>query len=542
MRKIVPLLLILSMVVPVSNAEISSVSRNQDTWANWARRLDRATKAIPPKKVPGRPMGIMVPQDSRADLLPLASFGYEILSRENLRSVIMLLPTPVSYPTDGLIMPNVDNLETSIGSFPVDTRLVSIFQEEAVPLTVDNALFAALPPILENQLAMLKYSLKGNSRGAKVLPVFVRFSDINNQVKDLGPALADAIKDNGMTSNITVIIAADISQALTEEALIPHDNIYLNAIRNLDVDPMVEMDRLSQNEAAMVTTPNIAPVALGLLMLRFLGADHGEILAYVQSGQMILTKSRHSLVSYVAGAIASGPPYPVKIPHVRKEKLEEIFDDDFRSELLKMTRQACASILDPTAAKPPALTNREAAKKWPVYISLYTPEGKLGGQAGAHVPVGPLEESIRQFAFEAVRAAKINGLDKTNFKNWVVDVSIPHGFSKISRPEDLIPLLHGLIVLHEHKRSAFHPDAWRTYPDPHQLLSSICTKLGLVPWAYSTDLATLESFRILSFNEKDPYQVLISRKKKKKGPAEEDAGDSGDSGGGDAGGGGGFGF
>ena len=245
----------------------------------------------------------------------------------------------------------------------------------------------------------------------------------------------------------------------------PHDNLYLNAIRNLDVETLIDMDRASEGEAVLVKTPNIAPVALGLLTLKFFRRrprrNFGLRPALVS---LIFTKSRQSLVSYVAAGIASGPSYPVRIPHVRKESLELIFDEGFRSDLLKMTRQTCASILDLTAAKPPALTNREAAKPWPVYISLYSPEGRLGGQAGTHVPVGPLEESIRQFAFEAVRAAKANGLSKETFKNWVVDMSIPHGFNKFSRPEDLIPLLNGLIVTHEHRKSAFHPDAWRTYP------------------------------------------------------------------------------
>lgn len=522
--------------------EIDSTSRLQDTWINWQKRLDRASEGIPAKKIPGRVMGILVPQDPRFDLLPMAAFGYQTLSRENLRTVIFLLPTPAGYTTDGLVAPSLDNLETSIGSFPIDTFLVSILQQEGVPITVDNAPFSPIvPSILENQLALLKHSLRGNSRRAKILPIFVRFSDLNTQAKDIGPAISDALKDNGLDRDVTFLIGADLSQALGEGKLVSHDNIYLGAIRNLDVDALIDLHKSGEDESALVKTPNVAPVALGLLTLRFLGADHGEIFAYAHSGQLVLTKNKDSIISYAAAGIGSGPPYPVKIPHVRKEKLEGVYDELLRSDLLAISRQTCASILDPTAAKPPALVNREAAKKWPLYISLYTPEGNLGGQAGSHVPVGPLEESIRRFAFEAVKEAKGRGLSKENFKSWVVDVSIPHGFNKISRPEDLIPLLNGLIVTHEFKKAAYHPDAWRQYPDPHQLLGSICTRLSLVPWAYATDAANLESFRILAFNEKDPYQTLAAPKKKKKKSKESDD-DLLDDLGGDGGGGGGFPF
>jgi hypothetical protein len=68
----------------------------------------------------------------------------------------------------------------------------------------------------------------------------------------------------------------------------------------------------------------------------------------------------------------------------------------------------------------------------------------------------------------------------------------------------------------------------------------------LKPWAYATGQAKLESFRILSFNEKEPFQDLGAtiRKKKKKKEKEEPADDGGfgDGGGGGDGGGSPFSF
>jgi AMMECR1 domain-containing protein len=176
-----------------------------------------------------------------------------------------------------------------------------------------------------------------------------------------------------------------------------------------------------------------------------------------------------------------------------------------------------------------------------VYVSLYGPDGNLAGQAGSHVAVGPLEESIRKFSLEAVKQAQ-PALSKANFANYVVDISIPYGFANVGRPEELVPMLNGVIVHQRLKTSAFHPDAWRKFPDPHQLLASICVGLGLKPWAYATGIAKLESFRILSFNEKEPFQDLgaATRKKKKKksgseGSEDAPADDTGGGGGGDNG-------
>ncbi len=530
MKKIIALLLLL--FTTLSLAEINPTSRDQDTWANWESRLKRAFENITPRKIPGRAMGILVPQDTRNDLLPLSAIAYEVLARETLRTVVILLPAPASYPLDGIVMPNIDTIESSIGSFTVDLALAAEFRDDNLPIYSDAAPFyPQVPPILENQLALLKFILKGNIHKVKILPIFVHFKDLNSQVKDLGPALADQLKDANLISDVSFIIAADLTQALTEDKLIPTDSTYLNAIRNLDVDTLIELSDLSKVDNSLFKMPNVDPVALGLLLMKFIGGDHGEILAYAHSGQLVLTKSRNSLISYIAAGVGTGAPFPIKIPHVKKEKLEEIFDENFRNDLLAMALQTCLSVLDPTAAKPPALVNVEAGKQWPVYISLYSAEGLLGGQAGSYRAVGPIEESIRQFAFQAVQAARLK-INKENFKTWVIDISIPHGFHSINRPEELIPLLNGIVVEQARKRSAFHPDSWRKYPEPHQLLGAICTKLGMLPWTYATEVASIESFRTLSFNQKDPYRTLSpSKKKRKKGGDEEEDMDEGGGGG-----------
>jgi len=40
--------------------------------------------------------------------------------------------------------------------------------------------------------------------------------------------------------------------------------------------------------------------------------------------------------------------------------------------------------------------------------------------------------------------------------------------------------------------------------------------LGLKPWDYATRKAKLKSFRVLSFNEKEPFQDLGAEQRKKK--------------------------
>lgn len=514
-------------VTPLSLLANSSVQ----TWANWEKKCERAFADINPRKAPGRAMGIVVPADTRTDLLALSAFGYESLSHERLQTIIIIMPVQSNEGRKGILTTDRPDLETSLGRFTIDTTILDGLDKEALMVEIDNDFFSPkIPDILEQQLACLKFILKAKSPTIKILPLFVRFSDLSSDVKDVGSALADHLKDMGVEDSVSFIILANLSEAADEPKLVESDSHMLTHLRSIDIDGLLEHAPLNPTSHSLI---------FGMMILKWLNADHSEVLAYAHSGQLVLTVDRQKLTGYASVVVASGPPYPAKIPHVAREKLLGIFDELFRADLLNMTRQTCASILDPTAAKPPSMINREASKRWPVYVTLYDPEGNLAGQSGSHVAAGPLEETIRQYAFEAVQKAKPK-ISKETFAKYVVDISIPHGFQGVQQPDDLIPQLHGIIVEREHRKDSFHPDAWRTYPDPHQLLSAICTKLRLKPWAYATTNAKIESFRVLSFNEKEPFQDLgaATRKKKKKKSANDETFDEGS----DTGGGGGGGF
>ncbi len=524
-------LLLLFLPFESVHADDQSFLSKEDTWANWERRWDDAFKNIPSRSLPGRTMGLIVPSDSRDDILPLSAFGYEVLARGSFHTAVILLRAPADYPADGLVAPGIPSLETPFGRFPVDTVLRDQLTGPGKGVSVDPNLFVNdMPKILTRQLAALKYVLKKDVVSMRVLPLYVKLSDVNSQAKDLAPFLVDRIRDYGVDSDVVFLILSNLSRTNSDDKLIQTDAPVLKAIRELNVDELLNMKQED------VIHEDFGVLLLGVLTMRWMGSDHADIFAYSHSGQLVLTKDKKTPLSYIAGGFASKPPIFSKVAHVEQEKMADTFGELLRSDLLALARQTLLSTIDPTAAKPPAVNNPQAGKKWPVYVSIFDAQGKLAGQAGSHVATGPLEESIRKYTFDAVRRAQPD-LTKANANAYVVEISIPYGFEKINQPDDYIPLLNGVVVEQKLKTQAMHPDIWRTYPDPHQMLSTISTRLGGDPWTYATSAAKLDSFRVLSFNEKEPFQQLGSTKKKKKKSAdglEEDLGGGG--GGGGAGG------
>ncbi|MCG3203383.1 MAG: hypothetical protein KCHDKBKB_00040 [Elusimicrobia bacterium] len=479
-------------------------------------------------------MGVLVPSDKRDDILPLSAFGYEALGKSSYHTLVIVMQAPPEITTEGLTLSGLDTLETEVGRFIVDSALRTQLASNSEWVNVQPLLFYPdVPKILLRHLSAIKYVLRKDSNTLRVLPVYVRFSDPNSQSKDLAPFVVEKLRDLGIENNTFFLITANIARTSSAEKLIGVDAVLLKAIRELDVESILNLKREE------VIMEDLSTLVLGLLTLKQLGTDHADILAYAHSGQMLLTKDKKIPQSFCSAGFASQPPLSQKVRHVQQEQMRGIFDELLRSDLLTLARQTMVSALDPTAAKPPAVNTPQAAKKWPVYVAIFDEKGTLAGQAGSHVALGPLEESVRKFTFQATKRAEPT-LSKSNASSYVIEISIPYGFSKVNKPDDYIPLLNGVVVEQRLKTQALPPEAWRATPDPHQLLSLISTQLGSEPWAYATHLSKLDSFRVLSFNEKEPFVDLGGGKKKKKkkstDPLEEDL----DGGGGGSGAGGGL--
>jgi AmmeMemoRadiSam system protein B len=530
-------MLLACAAVNTLRAEDDNPMVTNSTWANWEKRWQDAFKHIPSRRVSGRTMGIVVPSDSRQDILPLSAFGYNVLVRGAFSTVVILIPAPRDIKNNGLTLPGAELIDTSFGQFVVASTLRDRLASASPEVFVEPDLFARdVPLVLQRQLSALKYVMQKEAANLNVLPIYVRLNDINTQIKDLAPFIVDRVREMGADDDVTFVIVSDLAQTNSEEKLIAADGALLRAVREMDVETIMDVN--SSTAGVDARLPDQATLALGTLTLRWLGADHADVLAYSHSGQMVLTKDKRNPKGFVAAGFASRPNVANKVPHVNRDRMTETFDEVLRSDIIAMVRQTCLSTLDPTAAKPPSINSPQASKKWPVYVSIFDQQGRLAGQAGSHVPTAPLEESLRKYTFDAVRRAQPE-LDKTNAGSYVLEIAIPYGFEKVGHPDDLIPLLNGVIVEQRLKTQALPPEAWRTYPDAHQLLSAVSTKLGSAPWRYATTLSSLDSFRTFAFNEKEPLVDLGGGRKRKKKDSDVLSEDLGDSGGG---GGGGFGF
>jgi predicted class III extradiol MEMO1 family dioxygenase len=184
---------------------------SQSTWANWEKRWDDVFAHIAARRLQGRPMGIVVPSDSRHDILAMTAFGYNVFSKSNFKTVVILMPAPPEIQNSGLTLPGIDGLQTSFGQFTVASALRDRLASSSPQVFVDPNLFAQdIPIMLQRQLSALQYVLQKDSARLNILPVYVRLTDINTQIKDLAPFLVDRWREIGADDDVALVIVANL--------------------------------------------------------------------------------------------------------------------------------------------------------------------------------------------------------------------------------------------------------------------------------------------------------------------------------------------
>jgi hypothetical protein len=142
-------------------------------------------------------MGIIVPNETRFDLLTMQAFSYDLFAQVKPITIVFLLPAPNDYTLTGLALPSLETLDTNLGDFNIDTMLTTRIFSSQLPVKVENNYFTPnLPRLLETQLAFLKFMANGQTGRFRIVPILVRFDDMNAQSKDSAPVLADLIVKN----------------------------------------------------------------------------------------------------------------------------------------------------------------------------------------------------------------------------------------------------------------------------------------------------------------------------------------------------------
>lgn len=230
-------------------------------------------------------------EDVIACILPHAGYQYsgpvaaQTVCRINLKDKIILLgPNHTGYGSEFSILTQ-GYWETPLGQVKIDSELAQNILKGSKFLKED-ALAHLDEHSLEVELPFLQY-FRDNFQ---IVPIAFMSADCK-ALKEIGAAIAEAIKKMGIEDKTLVIASSDMTHYEPQAQAEKKDKEAINAILELNEDLLIE--KVKQLDISMC---GWAPVAAMLAAAKKLGAREAKLIKYQTSGD--ITGDKESVVGY----------------------------------------------------------------------------------------------------------------------------------------------------------------------------------------------------------------------------------------------------
>jgi len=398
---------------------------------------------------------------------PVAAYTYKTL--RHLKKNLIILTGPSHYARfKGASIYTGDYFRTPLGLVPVD-------REIARSLINEKALCRYLPEAyqkehsLEVQLPFLQKTVKG-LRVVEILigqPTRESFHFLTDRLTRIMRIHPEAI----------IIISTDLSHYHSYEKAKEMDSVVIDAVQRLSIEDLEQAFQSGRAEMC-----GAYPAVLGLSVARALGASHGILLKYANSGDTAGRKD--SVVGYAAIAI-------VKAGLNASEK----------AFLLKLARDSVVSYVTEGKTPEPVVKDVRLLANGATFVTIYKKGHRLRGCIGNILPVMPLYKSVIQNAVAAAtRDPRFHPIQPSELKDITVEVTVLSPLERLGSVDEIEIGKHGLYIIKDGRSGILLPQVATEFGwNREQFLRAVSEKAGLPPDAWKD--ATLYRFTAEIINE-----------------------------------------
>ncbi len=237
---------------------------------------------VVPQQLQGELVGLVSPHAGYVYSGQVAAYAYAQLRSKSFSRAAVVSPVHRMYPGRFAVTDKA-YYETPLGLVPVDAELV-----QAIGRIVRlNRVSQDMEHSLEIQLPFLQHALVDFA----LTPIMMGEQDWES-VAQLGHALAEAIGKQ----SVLLVASTDLSHFHRYQEAVRLDQIVLDHITAYDPESLVRDLAANRAEAC-----GGGPVGAVMVAARELGASHGVLLKYMNSGDV--TGDRSSVVGYAAAAL-----------------------------------------------------------------------------------------------------------------------------------------------------------------------------------------------------------------------------------------------
>jgi hypothetical protein len=428
------------------------------------RYLENAKK----EKVEGEIVALVSPHAGYMYSGQVAAYAYKLVEGMVFDSVVVVGPSH-RYPFKGASLWDRGGFRTPLGTVPIDAELSKQLMEKRKEIR-----FIPEAHSQENSLELQIPFLQSVLKPFKLVPIAMEPDWSWETCQYLASAIAETVKGK----RVLLVASTDLSHYYSYNIAVELDRIVLNHIERFDIEGLNRDLKSNRAEAC-----GGGPVVAIMLAAKMLGANHGKVLKYANSGDV--TGDRGRVVGYAAAVFykTAGGKEKMKEEKAKEEKKVGV-DLGLNEEEKKTLRHIARTVVENKArgkAVPEFKIESPILKENRGAFVTIQKKGQLRGCIGYIEGHGPLHKTIEEMAEAAAfRDPRFTPVKEKELPELEFEISVLTPLKSIKDVNEIQVGKHGIYIKKGWYSGLLLPQVATEYGwDRQTFLEHTCQKAGL---------------------------------------------------------------
>ncbi len=447
------------------------------------RYLENAKK----EKVEGQIVALISPHAGYMYSGQVAAYAYKLVEGMAFDSVIVIGPSH-RYPFKGASLWAEGGFQTPLGVVPVDVELSKKLMEKRKEIR-----FIPEAHHQENSLELQIPFLQTVLKSFKLVPIAME----PDWSWETCQYLASAIAESARGKKVLLVASTDLSHFYTYKIAVELDRIVLNQIERFDAEGLNRDLKSNRAEAC-----GGGPVVTIMLAAKALGANKGQVLKYLNSGDV--TGGRSRVVGYAAAVFYKAAEGEEKM----KEEKKVGVDLGLNEEEKKTLHQIARTVIENKAQGKPIpdfeVESSILKENRGAFVTIHK-KGQLRGCIGFIKGYEPLYKTVEKMAAEAAfRDPRFPPVKEKELPELDIEISVLTPLRKITDINEIEVGKHGIYIMKGGWSGLLLPQVATEYGwDREEFLNHACLKAGLPASRWRSPGVAISTFTTETFSDED---------------------------------------
>ena len=393
----------------------------------------------------------------------VAAYAYKLVEGRAFDSVVVVAPSH-RVLFKGASLYDRGGYRTPLGVVPIDTELSKKMMERRKEIQF-------LPEAhsqehsLEVQIPFLQVVLKTFN----LIPIVMEPYWSWETCQSVASAIAETVKGK----RVLLVASTDLSHFYTYNIAVELDKIFLNHIERFDVEGLNRDLKNNRTEAC-----GGGPVITIMLAAKMLGANHGKVLKYANSGDV--TGDRSRVVGYAAAVFYKTAGGKEKMKEEKKVGVDLGLNEEEKKTLHQIAKtvienKAKGKAVPDFKVESPTLRENRGA-----FVTIHK-RGQLRGCIGYIEGQGPLHKTIERMAEAAAfKDPRFTPVKENELPELELEISVLTPLKRITDVNEIQVGKHGIYIVKGMWAGLLLPQVATEYGwDRQTFLEHTCQKAGL---------------------------------------------------------------